>query len=85
MSDLCLPDPNVMTCLFGAQLLLKAASNDKRFVVDEAQRATSAFARCLPSHTVLELLLPYATAHKAPKVSAAKQLSPDLVCAFACV
>lgn len=49
------------------QLLLKAASNDKRFVVEEAQAATAAFARHMPSQRALEMLLPY-TGHKSPKV-----------------
>lgn len=48
------------------QLLLKASSNDKRFVVDEAKNTLSAMAASIPS-TLLSNVLPY-TSHKSPKV-----------------
>lgn len=50
-----------------AQLLLKAASNDKKFVIEEAQRALSTMADALPPTDFSALLRPY-TEHKNPKV-----------------
>ncbi len=48
------------------QLLLKASSNDKRFVVEEVQRALQVLAENLDSVQLLHQLMPY-TAHKNPK------------------
>jgi hypothetical protein len=68
-----------------AQVLFKAASNDKRFVIEEAQRALEALAEALPPAELLPLLVPY-TEHKNPKVrgraagvaaAAAARLSPS--------
>lgn len=50
-----------------AQLLLKAGSNDKKFVIDEVQRALGVMATSMDAPAVLGRLLPYA-AHKNPKV-----------------
>lgn len=50
------------------QLLLKCASNDKRFVVEEAVRALGVLVDTLSPSRMLPLLLPYAEAHKNPKV-----------------
>eukprot|EP00873_Tetraselmis_striata_P012248 jgi/Tetstr1/432512/TSEL_021886.t1 len=52
------------------QLLLKAASNDKRFVVEEAARCLAGAAECLPPAPLAGLLEPYA-AHRNPKLRAA--------------
>ena len=46
-----------------AQLLLKAASNDKKFVIEEAQRTIITMAEKLPHVEFLALLIPY-TEHK---------------------
>ena len=51
-----------------AQLLLKCGSGDKKFVVDEAQRALGVLGDSLAPAALLPLLLPYAEAHKNPKV-----------------
>jgi len=50
-----------------AQLLLKAASNDKKFVIEEAQKALITMTETLDPSQFLRLLLPY-TEHKNPKV-----------------
>lgn len=50
-----------------AQLLLKAGSNDKKFVLDEVQRALGVMATSMDPSALLGRLLPYA-AHKNPKV-----------------
>lgn len=50
-----------------AQLLLKAASNDKKFVIEEAQRALVTMSEMLPCVGFFSLLAPY-TEHKNPKV-----------------
>jgi hypothetical protein len=50
-----------------AQLLQKAASNDKRFVIDEVSRALATMAEVVAPRQMLDRLLPYA-AHKNPKV-----------------
>ena len=50
-----------------AQLLLKAGSNDKKFVLDEVQRALGVMASSMDPPALLGRLLPYA-AHKNPKV-----------------
>ena len=50
-----------------AQLLLKAASNDKKFVIEEAQRALINMSERLPPLGFFSLLAPY-TEHKNPKV-----------------
>ena len=50
-----------------AQLLLKAASNDKKFVIEEAQRALVTMSETLPCLGFFSLLAPY-TEHKNPKV-----------------
>ncbi|CAL5223056.1 g5513 [Coccomyxa viridis] len=50
-----------------AQLLLKAGSNDKKFVIDEVQRALGVMATSMDAPAILGRLLPYA-AHKNPKV-----------------
>ena len=44
------------------------ASNDKRFVVEEAARGSQVMAASLDSAALLELLMPYIK-HKNPKVS----------------
>jgi hypothetical protein len=51
-----------------AQLLLKVASNDKKFVIEEAQRALVTATDVLPSVDFLELLKPYVLDHKNMKV-----------------
>ncbi|PSC76790.1 DNA-directed RNA polymerase I subunit 2 isoform X1 [Micractinium conductrix] len=51
-----------------AQLLLKCASNDKKFVLEEAQRALHTMVASLAPGDLLPLLLPYAEVHKNPKV-----------------
>jgi hypothetical protein len=67
-----------------AQLLLKAASNDKRFVVDEARRALGTAACALPAAPLLAALAPQLE-HKNPRVrgqaaavaaAAAERLAP---------
>jgi hypothetical protein len=50
-----------------AQLLLKGGSNDKRFVIDEVQRALDIMTQHINAAKLMEMLLPYA-AHKGPKV-----------------
>ena len=55
------------------QLLLKASSNDKRFVVEEAQRALQVLAESLDPSQLLNRLMPY-TAHRNPKASHAQQM-----------
>lgn len=50
-----------------AQLLLKAGSNDKKFVIDEVQRALGIMATNMDPPAIMGRLLPYA-AHKNPKV-----------------
>ncbi|KAG7672180.1 hypothetical protein Ndes2526B_g06836 [Nannochloris sp. 'desiccata'] len=50
-----------------AQLLLKAASNDKKFVIEEAQRALVTMSETSPCLGFFSLLAPY-TEHKNPKV-----------------
>ena len=50
-----------------AQLLLKAGSNDKKFVIEEAQHALDTIASSMDAPAILGRLLPYA-AHKNPKV-----------------
>jgi hypothetical protein len=52
-----------------AQLLLKAGSNDKKFVIDEVQRALAVMAANMDPLAIMGRLLPYA-AHKNPKVCA---------------
>ena len=52
-----------------AQLLLKAGSNDKKFVIDEVQRALAVMAANMDPPAIMGRLLPYA-AHKNPKVCA---------------
>ena len=49
------------------QLLLKCASNDKKFVLEEAQRALHTMVASLAPGDLLPLLLPYAEVHKNPK------------------
>lgn len=49
------------------QLLLKGGSNDKRFVIDEVDRALARMTQKLDAEILLEKLLPYST-HKGPKV-----------------
>jgi hypothetical protein len=49
------------------QLLLKGGSNDKRFVIDEVDRALSKMTQKLDAEVLTEKLLPYST-HKGPKV-----------------
>ena len=49
------------------QLLLKASSNDKRFVVEEAQQALQVLAESVNPEELLNRLMPY-TAHRNPKV-----------------
>ncbi|CAL8462750.1 g2283 [Coccomyxa elongata] len=50
-----------------SQLLLKAGSNDKRFVIEEVTRALQTMADYMDPPRLLQRLLPYA-AHKNPKV-----------------
>ena len=50
-----------------SQLLTKAGSNDKRFVIEEVQRALQTMADTIEPPRFLARLLPYA-AHKNPKV-----------------
>ncbi|GMH40929.1 hypothetical protein BSKO_08833 [Bryopsis sp. KO-2023] len=50
-----------------SQLLLKAGSNDKQFVVEEVQRSLTAMAKCLSPISIIEMLVPY-TKHRSPKV-----------------
>jgi endoribonuclease Dicer len=50
-----------------AQLLLKAASNDKKFVIEEAQRALVTMSETLLPLGFFSMLVPY-TEHKNPKV-----------------
>ena len=47
---------------------VQVASNDKRFVVEEAVRGSEAMSTSLGSAALMELLMPY-TKHKNPKVS----------------
>ncbi|KAK9827931.1 hypothetical protein WJX74_009933 [Apatococcus lobatus] len=72
------------------QLLLKASSNDKRFVVEEAQRALHVLTESLDPVQLLNRLMPY-TAHRNPKVRgqvakvirlAAAQLSSNNLASF---
>lgn len=49
------------------QLLLKGGSNDKRFVIDEVDRALSRITQHMRAEALIEMLLPYAS-HKGPKV-----------------
>ena len=67
------------------QLLLKASSNDKRFVLDEVQHTLTVMAKSIDPSACLDRLLPYA-AHRNPKVraqvaivltAAAQQMSPE--------
>ena len=51
------------------QLLLKASSNDKRFVIEEIQLSLTTMARSIDPAASLDRLLPYA-AHRNPKVRA---------------
>lgn len=51
------------------QLLLKASSNDKRFVIEEVQLSLTTMAKSVDPAACLDRLLPYA-AHKNPKVRA---------------
>ncbi|KAI7837337.1 hypothetical protein COHA_008852 [Chlorella ohadii] len=51
-----------------AQILLKCSSNDKKFVIEEAQRALQVIIDSLNPAESLALLLPYAEQHKNPKV-----------------
>ncbi|KAL4859361.1 DNA-directed RNA polymerase I subunit 2 [Chlorella vulgaris] len=51
-----------------AQLLLKCSSNDKKFVIEEAQRALQVMVASLTASEMLRMLLPYADTHKNPKV-----------------
>lgn len=50
-----------------SQLLQKAGSNDKRFVIEEVTRALQTMAECMEPRQLLDRLLPSA-AHKNPKV-----------------
>lgn len=67
------------------QLLLKASSNDKKFVLDEVQQTLTIMAKSVNPAACLDRLLPYA-AHRNPKVraqvaivltAAAQQMSPE--------
>jgi hypothetical protein len=49
------------------QLLLKGGSNDKRFVIDEVDRALSKMTQSLNAKGLIDMLVPY-SAHKGPKV-----------------
>ena len=51
-----------------AQLLLKAASNDKKFVIQEAQSTLVTMAEMLPPAAMLAMLIPGYVEHKNPKV-----------------
>ncbi len=51
------------------QLLLKASSNDKRFVIEEVQLSLMTMAKTVDPAASLDRLLPYA-AHRNPKVRA---------------
>jgi hypothetical protein len=57
-----------LTSMLG-QLLLKASSNEKRFVVDEAQRALGTMAEVFTATRALALFSPYVE-HKNPKLRA---------------
>ena len=57
-----------------SQLLLKGSSNDKRFVIEETQRALQVTADSVSPLKLLDRLLPYAV-HKSPKVCHC-QISP---------
>jgi hypothetical protein len=59
-----------------AQVLLKAASNDKKFVIEEAERSLSTMSDMLPPTNLIQLVSQY-TGHKNPKVrgKAAKVLA----------
>ena len=54
------------------QLLLKASSNDKRFVVEEAQGALQVLTESLDPMQLLNRLMPY-TAHRNPKAGQTSQ------------
>ena len=67
------------------QLLLKASSNDKRFVIEEVQQTLAVMAKSIDPAACIDRLHPYA-AHRNPKVraqvaivltSAAQQMSPE--------
>lgn len=67
------------------QLLLKASSNDKRFVIEEVLLSLTTMAKSVDPAACLDRLLPYA-AHKNPKVraqvavvlaAAAQQMAPE--------
>ena len=67
------------------QLLLKASSNDKRFVIEEVQLSLTTMAKSVDPAASLDRLLPYA-AHRNPKVraqvatvlaTAAQQMAPE--------
>lgn len=67
------------------QLLLKASSNDKRFVIDEVQQTLATMAKNIDPAACLDRLLPYAV-HRNPKVraqvatvltAAAQQMIPE--------
>ena len=67
------------------QLLLKASSNDKRFVIEEVQLSLTTMAKSVDPAASLDRLLPYA-AHRNPKVraqvaavlaAAAHQMTPE--------
>ena len=67
------------------QLLLKASSNDKRFVIEEVQLSLTTMAKSVDPAVSLDRLLPYA-AHRNPKVraqvatvlaAAAQQMAPE--------
>lgn len=72
------------------QLLLKASSNDKKFVLDEVQQTLTVMAKSVDPAACLDRLLPYA-AHRNPKVraqvaivltSAAQQMSPEALAKY---
>lgn len=50
-----------------SQLLLKAGSNDKQFVVEEVQQSLTAMAKSLSQISIIEKLVPY-TQHRSPKI-----------------
>ena len=67
------------------QLLLKASSNDKHFVIEEVQLSLATMAKSVDPAALLDRLLPYAV-HRNPKVraqvaivlaAAAEQLAPE--------
>lgn len=67
------------------QLLLKASSNDKRFVIEEVQQSLRVMAGSVEPAVSLDRLVPYA-AHRNPKVraqvamvltAAAEQMTPE--------